>query len=112
MKAQKPAAMEPITIPKIENIHTKVLEAVSQPDAFDMGIWHKCETTHCRAGWVVTLAGEEGKRLEKFHNTCLAAALIYRESSPHKVSAARFFEDNKTAMADIKRMAELEKSGS
>ena len=72
--------------------------------------WHTCETTHCRAGWVVTLAGEAGKKLEEFHNTELAAALIYRESSPHKVSAARFFEDDETAMADIKRMAELEVS--
>jgi len=78
------------------------------PNALDMGSWHTCETTHCRAGWVVMLAGEAGKKLESFHNTELAAALIYRESSPHKVSAARFYDDNEAAMADIKRMAELE----
>jgi hypothetical protein len=73
-----------------------------------MDTWHTCDTTHCRAGWVVTLAGEAGKKLEAFHNTELAAALIYRESSPHKVSCARFYDSNEEAMADIKRMAELE----
>lgn len=75
-----------------------------------MKTWHTCETTHCRAGWVVTLGGEAGKKLEQFHNTELAASLIYRESSPHKVSAARFYDSNDDAMEDIRRMAELEKS--
>jgi len=74
--------------------------------------WHTCETTHCRAGWVVTLAGKEGAALEAFHNTPLAAHLIYKASSPHKVSMARFYESNTEAMADIKRMAELEAEGS
>lgn len=97
-------------IPKIDNIHTKVFAAVSTPNALKMDTWHTCETTHCRAGWVVTLAGEEGRALEKFHNTELAAALIYRESSPHKVSAARFYDSNELAMDDMRRMAELEKS--
>jgi hypothetical protein len=99
-----------LLIPKIENIHTKILEAVSAPEALNMSAWHTCETTHCRAGWVVHLAGEAGKKLEAFHNTPLAAYLIYRESSPHKVTFPRFYENNLTAMADIKRMAELEKT--
>jgi hypothetical protein len=95
-------------IPKIENIHSKVLAAVSMPNALDMSTWHTCGTTHCRAGWIVTMAGDAGAKLEAFHNTELAAALIYRESSPHKVSAARFYDKNEEAMADMKRMAELE----
>ncbi len=76
-----------------------------------MGSWHgSCGTTHCRAGWVVTLAGEEGKKLEVFHDTALAASLIYHASSPFPVSMPRFYDDNETAMADMKRLAELEKS--
>ena len=71
--------------------------------------WHTCETTHCRAGWVVKLAGEAGAKAEKFYGTCLAAQLIYRESSPHKVSVNRFFDDNKLALEDINKMAALEK---
>jgi hypothetical protein len=104
-----PLETEALPIPKIENIHTAVLAAVSQENALEMETWHTCETTHCRAGWVVTLAGEAGKKLEAFHKTELAAALIYRESSPHQVSFARFYDSNEAAMADIKRMAELER---
>lgn len=74
-----------------------------------MSRWHTCETTHCRAGWVVHLAGEAGKKLEEFHHTPLAAQLIYRASSSLHVSPVRFFEDNETAMRDIERCAELER---
>jgi hypothetical protein len=73
-----------------------------------MSTWHTCEKKHCRAGWVVRLAGEAGKALEQFHNTALAAALIYRESSPLKVSMSRFYDDGEAALADIERMAALE----
>lgn len=97
-----------VEIPKIENIHQKIYEAVSQPSALNMRSWHSCDTTHCRAGWVVTLAGEDGEALEKFHGTCLAASLIYRESSPLAVSPIRFFDNDKDAMEDMKKMAELE----
>ena len=72
--------------------------------------WHSCETTHCRAGWVVTLAGEAGKALEEFHDTPLAALLIYAASSPLKVSMTRFYETNEVAMADMKRLAEEERT--
>jgi len=95
-------------IPVIENIHTKVFEACSNPNALDMGNWHTCETTHCRAGWVVTLAGEAGKKLEAFHNTALAASLIYKASSPLPVTMPRFYETVPQAMADMKRLADLE----
>jgi hypothetical protein len=69
-----------------------------------MGTWHTCETTHCRAGWVVILAGEEGEKLERFFNTELAAMLIYRESG-YKINPARFFDSNEDAMADMKKLA-------
>lgn len=74
-----------------------------------MDIWHTCETTHCRAGWIVVLAGEEGKALEKETSTLFAAMHIYHKSSPTiNVSPVRFFETSEIAMADIKRCAELE----
>jgi hypothetical protein len=70
-----------------------------------MGDWHKCNSTHCRGGWVVHLAGEAGYALERFHNsTLLAAQLIYRESG-YPINPARFFDSNETAMADMKRLA-------
>jgi hypothetical protein len=71
---------------------------------------HTCETTHCRAGWVVTLAGDEGKALEQRFNWELAAMLIYRESgSP--INPSRFYDSNDDALADMKRCAELEMAG-
>ena len=94
-------------IPRIENIHQKVYAAASQPKSLEMANWHQCEKTHCRGGWIVTLAGEAGRKLEAFHNTELAAMLIYRESGYH-INPARFYDNNETALADMKRLAEQE----
>ncbi len=72
-----------------------------------MDNWHTCKTTHCRAGWVVHLAGEAGYALERFHNTPLAAQLIYRASgSP--INPCRFYDSKEDALADMKRLAEGE----
>ena len=73
-----------------------------------MSSWHTCETTHCRAGWVVNLAGEAGVTLEGQTTTEFAAMMIYKNSSEIRVSPTRFYESNEVAMADIKRCAELE----
>ena len=75
-----------------------------------MGSWHSpCGTTHCRAGWVVTLAEKAGKELEEKLGTAVAALTIYNESSDLKVHMPDFFSSNDKALADIKRLAELEK---
>lgn len=97
-----------MVIPKIKNIHQKILAAVKQPNALDMSTWHTCDTTHCRAGWVVTLAGEKGKELENKTSTLFAAMQIYKESSPIKVSPVRFFDRNEEAMKDIEKCAKEE----
>lgn len=80
------------------------------PGALNMKEWHTCEKKHCRGGWVVTLAGEEGKKLAQRFDTVVAAMKIYDASAPNlpKVSPVRFFEDDATAFSDMKRMAELE----
>lgn len=73
-----------------------------------MDDWHTCNTTHCRAGWVVHLAGEQGYKLEKDTSTCFAAMQIYKNSSSIKVSPVRFFDINEVAMKDIERCANEE----
>lgn len=73
-----------------------------------MSRWHHCETTHCRAGWVVHLAGKQAYALEKRTSTPFAAMLVYDESSEIKLSPNRFYDEHKEAMADIERCAELE----
>jgi len=71
-----------------------------------MSQWH-CGTSHCRAGWVVHLAGVEGYKLEEFHDTALAAQLIYRESG-FQINPAMFFVSNEEALKDMKKLAEGE----
>ena len=69
---------------------------------------HTCADTHCRAGWVITLAGPEGKKLEDLLGWCVAAMLIYEASDPNvKINPERFFDSNEEALADMKRLAEL-----
>jgi hypothetical protein len=94
-------------VPAIPDIHRVVLEAASQPGALDMGSWHNdCGTAHCRAGWVVTLAGEPGRALEEAVGTPAAAALIYARSDPSLSCTPDFYCDNDEALADMKRLAE------
>lgn len=94
--------------PVIPNIHQAVYAAASQPGALDMENWHTCETTHCRAGWVVTLAGGNGADLTWPCST--AAWLIYQVSDPSMKSRPNFFCSNEEALADMKRLAEEEAS--
>src|SRR5690606_41907407 len=93
----------PITIP---DIHKAVYTAASKPGALDMRHWHhKCGTTHCRAGWVITLAGDGGKALEWVYGTAAAAALIYQASDPTLERIPDFYCTNEEAMADMARLA-------
>ena len=75
-----------------------------------MSNWHDntCKTSHCRAGWVVTLAGTEGEVLEDKIGTPAAAMRIYLKSDPGMDKLPEWFADNESAMADIVRCAQLE----
>lgn len=98
-----------LVIPTIAGIHGKVYAAASQPDALNMSYWHSCDTAHCRAGWVVVLAGEAGRELERKTSTPFAAMQIYKASDPaNRVSPTRFFDSASVAMDDMKRLAEIE----
>jgi hypothetical protein len=56
----------------LEEIAQKV---VNNPFQLKMGKWHTCETTHCIAGWAVTLA-PKGKELEAEYGTPIAGLLL------------------------------------
>jgi hypothetical protein len=99
--------------PIIPNIHQAVYAAASKNGALDMSTWHRdgfCGTTHCRAGWVTHLAGEEGKALERRHGHAGAATLIYLASDPAIERIPNFYDSNAAALADMKRLAEAEAS--
>ena len=102
---------KPTPVPKIDNIHQKLLIAVTTEGCkLDMSNWHDntCKTSHCRAGWVVTLAGTEGEVLEDKIGTPAAAMRIYLKSDPGMDKLPEWFADNESAMADIVRCAQLE----
>ena len=72
-----------------------------------METWHTCEKKHCRAGWVVALAGEAGRKLESRFDTLLAAMKIYDASDPNlKINPCRFFDSDEDVLADMKKLAE------
>ncbi|MGW8179499.1 MAG: hypothetical protein ACWGQW_12180, partial [bacterium] len=53
------------------------------------------------------LPREQGRALERFYNTELAAMMIYDASDPgFKINPSRFYDDNEDALADMKRLAE------
>ncbi|HSS38574.1 MAG TPA: pentapeptide repeat-containing protein, partial [Polyangia bacterium] len=90
-------------VPVVERLDARILQVVSAGDGrLEMNNWHSCETTHCRAGWAVHLAGAAGYELEKKHGPRIAGAMIYRASTG---KAPHFFADNATALDDIKRCA-------
>ena len=100
-KESKPA----IIAPAIPDIHKAIYAAVSQPDALNMEDWHSCDTTHCRAGWAVHLAGEAGYKLERETSPVFAAMMIYKASG-YEISPCRFFDKAPAAMEDMRKLAE------
>ncbi len=94
-----------VTVPVIPNIDAAILEAVKGAGcSLDMGSWHTCETTHCRAGWAITLAGPVGKTLEEIWGPSVAGALIYNASRPGK-PVPNFHASNEDAMCDMEECA-------
>jgi len=88
-------------VPVVADLDRKILEAVTTGGGhLDMSTWHICATTHCRAGWAITLAGKAGSELEEKHGPERAGAMIYRASTGR---VPYFYGANKAAMADILR---------
>ena len=94
--------------PTVDSIHQAVYAAASAPDALEMGAWHTCDTTHCRAGWAITLAGEAGRALEREIGPSAAGALIYMASDPTLERVPNWIASDADALDDMRRLAELE----
>src|SRR6185312_15913515 len=82
----------------IKNLDTRILAAISDGKGeLEMGGWHSCETTHCRAGWAITIH-PAGKTLESIFGSAVAGHLIYNAAHP-KLKTPDFYCDNETALA-------------
>jgi hypothetical protein len=89
-------------VPVVPDLDARILAALEAGGTLDMQSWHTCETTHCRAGWAIHLAGAAGKAIEARLGSQRAGAEIYRASTgrvPH------FFATTERALADIRDRA-------
>ncbi len=91
-------------VPIVRNLDYLILSAIRQEGcSLEMRNWHTCETSHCRAGWAIVVAGDAGKRLEAALGTAVAATLIYHASTG---KVPDFYnDDNAAVLADIERCA-------
>jgi hypothetical protein len=102
-----PVGKMPDDVPLVADLHRKVYKACLNPGALNMIQWHSlCGTTHCRAGWVVTLAGAAGKALESAYGPAVAAAMIYAKAYPDQPTPDFYEWCNEAALDDIRACAE------
>jgi len=73
-----------------------------------MAGWHSCNTTHCRAGWAITLC-PHGKVVEGLVGPSVAGALIYAASYP-KMKIPDFYCSHEEALADIEERSKTDKA--
>jgi carbonic anhydrase/acetyltransferase-like protein (isoleucine patch superfamily) len=96
-----PGLVEPV----VPHIDAAILAAVKgRKGALRMDRWHTCDTTHCRAGWAIRLAGEDGKRLERVYGPEMAGTIIYQRSRPGRC-VPDFYASDWEALADIRECA-------
>ncbi len=90
-------------VPVVDRLDARILAAIDAGGSLRMADWHTCKTTHCRAGWAITIAGPAGKRLEDEHGPARAGSMIYRAST----GKVPWFYDpsNERALEDIRRCA-------
>lgn len=94
------------SIPRIEHLDKKIWDRIQHhPSALNITKWHLDETTHCRAGWAIHLAGKAGYSLENEYGPETAGSLIYGVSTG---SVPDFFLSRELTLADIRRAAEGE----
>jgi acetyltransferase-like isoleucine patch superfamily enzyme len=93
-------------VPVIPDLDAQIAAVIAKDSAaLDMSGWHTCETTHCRAGWAVTLAGEAGRELEARVGPATAGGRIYRVSTGRWPD---FYAGKAEATADIQRWAAID----
>ena len=107
---------------RVPHIDAAILASVEKNAAagtngLDMGSWHGddrkaneehwCETTHCRAGYAICLAGAPGWALEKKFGPEIAGRMIYAVSRPH-MELPSFHASTGAAMEDLERCAALD----
>jgi hypothetical protein len=82
-------------------LDAQILSRISFGGGLEMSEWHQCKTTHCRAGWAITI-NPAGAELERVFGPEWAGRLIYLKSTGR---VPNFFASNNRALADIRKRA-------
>ncbi len=92
-------------LPVLKNPDAEILNTIkNKKGALEMGSWHTCETTHCRAGWYIHQSGPAGRMLEAVYGASVAGAIIFTKAYP-KMKVPDFVCSNDKALADITKNA-------
>ena len=89
----------------MENLNQKVSSATDDDKSLEMETWHTCNTTHCWAGWIIHLAGDEGYKLAETTSDEFAAMMIFKESNGKSISPVNFYLSNEEAKTKIDELA-------
>ena len=93
----------------VENLFSKIKEAVGDGNGLEMASWHTCETTHCIAGWAIHLAGDAGRVVASLLGSSVAGALIIRDSCSYlEGKTPNFYASNEEGLNFINECAEKE----
>jgi len=90
------AELEPLP-----GLDASILAAIELGGSLDMRHWHTCDTTHCLAGFAVTLH-PRGRALEEVFGSRLAGSAIYLVSTG---AIPDFFASDEDALASIRKGA-------
>jgi len=91
-------------VPVVPAIDARILAAIDAGGHLETAAWHTCETTHCRAGWAIKLAGPAGEALEEALGAAIAGTFIYAASRPG-MPIPDFYASNSDALADLRLAA-------
>lgn len=95
-------------VPVVKQLDQRILAILeSGRGELCMGDWHTCQTTHCRAGWAVMLAGEAGQILEQQLGAETAGTLIYAVSEGY---VPDFFATEQATMEDLQARCATDKA--
>jgi hypothetical protein len=65
-------------LPEIPDLRQQILQQLENGGRLDMSAWHKCQTTHCIAGWAIVLADAKFQSVR--HNPALVGAGLFVRS--------------------------------
>lgn len=91
-------------IPVVPAIDAQIVAAIEAGGRLETAAWHTSETTHCRAGWAIKLAGPAGEALEDGLGAAIAGSFIYAASRPG-VPIPDFYASNSEVLADLQAAA-------